>query len=314
MTQLPNYQDRRRVARQSRLVRLEFLLDDENVSCITTDLSLRGAFLNSQVTPPPGRRIWLKYCAENDPVVVLPALVVRVVTPALRVSGLRGMAVEIEEITCPSGRTHLNDFLRRFLNCPETEIDEERIRVDSGAVSYKLSRIPIVAGAGNASRYLQQELLMPERTVPEPCTGDNEQLGNGLFNVNRRSCKRSPIYVDVTYYIGGIPHLGTVLNISRRGLYMRTMHSIPSTSTTIILRMPVAEAPDPQYVRIQATVRRTWDPEHESLPGFALRFDQMDEHGNHGIFRTYLDRFNKKKKKSGVRTTGFHYAKIRRIR
>jgi hypothetical protein len=295
-------------------MRLEFEFDDLHVSCITTDLSIRGAFLNSQVTPPPGRRIWLKYCCENEPVIIMKALVIRVVTPTLRVSGLRGMAVEIEEITSPSGREGLNNFLRRFLNCPEAQIDEDRIRNDEGAVSYKLARIPIVAGAGNASRYLQEELLRPARTVPDNLHSNEEQLRSGLIDVNRRSCKRAPVYVDVTYYINGMPHLGTVLNISRRGLFIRTAHAIPEKSTSVVLKFPVAEAPDPQYVRVIASVRRAWNTENESLPGFALRFEHVDEMGNHGIFRTYLDRFDKKKRKNHTRTSGFHYAKIRRIR
>jgi hypothetical protein len=257
----------------------------------------------------------LLYVAVDEPIIVIRALVVRVVTPALRVSGLRGMAVEIEEITCLDGVDALYDFLRRFLNCPEQEVDEDQLRIDdSGGVTFKLMRIPIAAGAGAASRYLQEELLKPNRTVPDERHSNEEQLRGGLFDVNRRSSKRASVFVDVTYYVGGMPHLGTVLNISRRGLYLKTGHVIPPLDTQLVVRVPVAEAPDPQYVRIEGIIRRTWNPKSESLPGFALRFVVVDELGRQGIFRTYLERFDKKKKSSGIRVRGFHYAKVRRIK
>ena len=117
--------------------------------------------------------------------------------------------------------------------------------------------------------------------------------------------------MDVTYYLGDIPHLGTVLNISPRGAFLQTDQPMPKVGARLSFRFPVTEEPDIFYVKIGGTVRRRWDPAFEGLPGFGVRFDQIDELGKAGILRRYLQRFQKDGRRGKRR--GYHYSKLKLV-
>ena len=294
--------DRRRAPRHRRLMRLEFDHDGRAVACMATDICYFGVFVNSQVVPPIGSSVTLRFTPQEGQLVVMRARVVRAVHQTLRASRIPGMAVEFNEIATVSGKRKLEQFLRDYLACPESVIEDAEWDTDDiGATVFKL---PGVQEPASAARRAQNDRLDNRRTLPQAAQASQEHFTQLNAEGDRRKNSRFPIHIEVSYYVDSIPYLGKVLNISQSSLFVQTDHDTPVVGTNVTLKFPLAEAHDPQYVRIDGTVCRHWNPDTEGLAGFALQFDRVGELGRRGIFQMYLNNFRKRARK---KRRGYHY-------
>ena len=307
---MKDFQDRRSKRRHQRLIRLAYQAGDAEMTCVTTDISLVGAFVTTHDVLPAGYHVDFRYSDEAGRPLVLRTRVVRVIAPSVRSNRMPGMALEFEQIVSPSGHAPLIAFLQSVLVADEGDLAEEKFTANEDtSVVYHVVRTAIAIGTGAAARHVHEERLNPERTVPEP-----NAAGEGLRRTlatgkERRKNPRYPTRVDVTWYVDEMPFSGAVLNIGLTSLFLHTDHELQAVGSHVVLHLPVGEAGDPARVTIEATVVRTWTPGAELLPGGALRFDRVDEHGLKGIFRRYIDRFARG---PGKPRRGFHYGATKR--
>ena len=118
-------EDRRRMARQKRLITLSLTLfsggrntvSPETQSIVTTDLSLTGAFLSvSQgALPPRGSRVRLQLL-QGDRTIYITACVVRTVQRPSPMQRVRGIGVAFTQIEASGGITGLRDWLKCMLH------------------------------------------------------------------------------------------------------------------------------------------------------------------------------------------------------
>ncbi len=295
--------DRRRAPRRRKLLRLAFRYGKKDVNCVATDGNHFGLFLNSKVVPPVGYELDIDYIEERTGRrVILRSQVVRVVHQTLRASRIPGMAIEFRELLAPGGQEDMEWFLTEVLGSrPEELTMLQFIEGPDGTCDV---RPPPRENATLEARHIHQERLKEGLHLPV----EEEQPSKKMpFSKERRRNPRFAVRVDVSFFVGDIPFLGSVLNISQSSLFMQTDHEIPNVGTNISLKYPLAEAPDPQYVRIDATVCRHWNPGTEALPGYAVHFDHVGELGRRGIFQMYLNNFRKRARGSSKRR-GFHYS------
>lgn len=283
-------------------MRLEFDHDGRTVACVATDISYFGVFVNSQVVPPIGFSVTLRFTPQEGHLVLLRARVVRAVHQTLRASRIPGMAVEFNEIATVGGKRKLEQFLREYLVCPEEVIEDAEWDTDD--IGATVFRLPGVQEPASTARKAQEDRLDDRRTLPQEARASQEHFTQQNAEGDRRKNPRFPIHVEVSYYVDNIPYLGNVLNISQSSLFIQTDHETPAFGTNVTLKFPLAEAHDPQYVRIEGTVCRHWNTDTEGLPGFALQFDSVGELGRRGIFQMYLSNFRKRARK---KRRGYHY-------
>ena len=279
-------QDRRRAVRHRKLLRFEFDYDDKHVTCVSTDISRWGTFVNSQVVPLVGCALELIYRPSEDAreTILLRSRVIRIVHQTLRASRIPGLAVAFEEVASVGGKRALLQFMAGTLGIPESEADDESFHTDDAGYA-----VFAIAGRDETSdSRAPYARLEHERTLPLGQQASEAALDQLQQRKERRHNPRFPVNVDVSFYIGDIPYLGSVENISRTSLYIRTDHDLPAMGTNLTLKYPLAEAPDPQYVRIDGTVCRHWNESTERPQGFAIHFDHVGELGRPGLFHTYL--------------------------
>ena len=302
--------DRRRAKRVQRLISLSMEYEGLGVSLVTTDVSLRGAFVHA----PPGFRLPIGFdlrCeyrgADNIPIFIR-ANIIRVITRPGRVSRIPGMALEFIAFECKSGVQALSEFIQNVLEFPLSAADTKHISIEKdGHATYTLGpqlreRLRLVPDA----RMVHAE--RNARSLPDDVKANEDMLRELVTDIERRRVKRHPCHVEVTWTVADntMPYSGLVLNVSQRGIFVQTDHELPQIGTHVCFRFPVGEGngEDSPYVKMEGTVRRRWDPSTEGLPGFGLRLDKIDELGKTGIFRMFLHRFGNKR---GRRRRGFHY-------
>ena len=252
-------------------------------------------------------RICLEYrLGAHGAAIQMHSRVVRVVHQTLRASRIPGMAVAFEEIVAPAGRKQLDEFVEDQLCGASHELPADWYGVDENGMH--ILRLPT---EDDQTRRVHEERLTEGRTLPAQSTQSDDVLRRFTRPNERRRNPRFPVHVEVSYYVGDIPYLGSVLNISQSSLFMQTDHEIPPVGTAVSLKFPLAEAPDPQYVRIDGTVCRHWDRSGEILPGFAVHFDHVGELGRRGIFQMYLNNFRKRASRPRPRR-GYHYSMRKR--
>jgi hypothetical protein len=292
--------DRRRAPRRRKLLRLTYRYANKDVTCIATDINHLGLFVNSQVLPPVGLELDFTYVEERSGrTIILRTTVVRVVHQTLRASRIPGMALEFSEILAPAGQPDMEWFLQEVLTIrPADLIQLEYIEGPDGTCGVRPPRLHT-----NARAVHEERLREGKHTLSEHKESSEMEK---LHVRERRRNPRFPVHVDVSFFVGDIPFLGSVLNISQSSLFMQTDHEIPAVGTNISMKYPLAEAPDPQYVRIDATVCRHWNPSGEGLPGYAVHFDHVGELGRRGIFQMYLNSF---RKRMGGPRRGYHYGR-----
>ncbi len=291
------------------LLRLGFDYAKKHVTSVATDINHLGVFVNTQVVPPVGYRLVFEYAPDQEPrhSIIFKSAVVRVVHQTLRASRIPGMACCFEEIASTGGAAHLRHFLDDILGCRPGDYDPAQFtKNESGYAALKLDGAEIVSDA----RKVHEDRLTDGKYLPTDGT-ETENILRPYTGTERRRNPRFSVRVEVSYYCGDIPYLGSVLNISQSSLFMQTDHDIPTVGTNVSLKFPLAEAPDPQYVRIDGTICRHWDRESEALPGYAVHFDHVGELGRRGIFQMYLNNFRKRASSPRTRR-GFHYSARRR--
>jgi hypothetical protein len=225
-------------------------------------------FLNTWHAPKLGERILLRYPANQElpEKGTLVGTVVRIVPQSLRACRIPGVAVRFQRITVTKGRDGLADFLDEVL---ASDISHLQTAVmadhDTGAVTLHIAT------------------PMSGTTPPYPTAANKVH--------ERRKNPRFPVDLTVSYYVDDVPYLGAIRDISQTSLFIRTEHSLPQIGTQISLQLPMAEAPDPHFIRIDATVCR-----HESVrtrpkpsTGYAVHFDHVGEFGRQGVFQLYLE-------------------------
>ncbi len=313
-TDIKSLQDRRRARRVKRLISLSFEHAEKRVTCVSTDLSLSGAFVNTppNLHIPTGTRLVIEYRDGHGNPIRIGATVTRMITRASRVSHLPGMAVEFSEIVSVLGREPLDNFLR-MLDWPGQGMDGRFTR--DHYVGTATWHTPQAQGGlkliPRTARQIFEARLSNGHALPENPQTIETLLKKLASDVERRRKCRYPLRIDVTYYPyeQHIPHLGTVMNISERGLFVQTSHELPQLGERVTLNFPVSNEPDVHTVKIRGKVRRHWEPDAESLPGFGIHFEVMDERGRTGIFRMFLRRLG------GTRQTrprrGYHYSMVR---
>ncbi len=301
--------DRRRAPRRSILLRLAFDYADKAVKCVATNINHLGTFINTQVVPPVGTRLVLAYTSDKAPAqsILFKAVVVRVVHQTLRASRTPGMAVAFDEIASTGGADHLCKFLDSSMQCRPGDYD--RAEFATNDAGYAALRVEGADTGGSEARHVHEKRLKDGKYLPTD-GHETENLMRKFTGTERRRNPRFSVRVDVSFYCGDIPFLGSVLNISQSSLFMQTDHDIPAVGTNVSLKFPLAEAPDPQYVRIDGTICRHWDPSNEALPGYAVHFDHVGELGRRGIFQMYLNNFRKRASSPRTRR-GFHYSRRR---
>lgn len=315
-----SFEDRRRAPRFQRLVKLSFEHSDRALTCVSTDVSLYGAFLTtpSGLHVAPGTRLTVEYRSKDESATVVQIIsqVTRMITRPSRVNRLPGMAVEFLEFVSILGRDPLELFLDGVLGWPPGEDDEGGFSTDegTGAVSFRPPQEQRLRAVPPSAKHVFEDRLSASRTLPDDPKAAEEMLKKIVTDVERRRKRRYALRTDIKYYVGdSIPHLGTVLNISERGLFIQTSHDIPGVGQKVCLRFPVTEDPDDiHYVKIEGIVRRRWDPATESLPGFGIRFETVDEQGKTGVFRLFLRRFDRTRGNRG-RRRGYHYSRLKPV-
>lgn len=307
---MKDFQDRRSKRRQQRLIRLAYQAGESEMTCVTTDISLVGAFVTTQDVLPAGYHVDVRYQDDDGHGLVLRTRVVRSMAPSVRSSRIAGMALEFEQIVSPAGRGPLLAFLQGVLSADAEDLGDTRfVEGEAGAITYHVMRTAIAVGSGTAARHVHEERLNPERTVPQQNSSGEDLRRKLATGKERRKNARYPTRMEVTWYVGEMPYSGAVLNVALSSLFLHTDHTMPPVGAHVVLRLPVGEAGDPTHVTIDGTVIRAWTPGKELLPGFVVRFDKVDEHGLKGIFRRYIDRFARG---PGKTRRGFHYGATRR--
>lgn len=78
--------------------------------------------------------------------------------------------------------------------------------------------------------------------------------GDGMFNVkiDRRSCNRIPARIQARFFYGSRIYAGDILDISEKGMFVRTDMRLPVNS-----RIDIMILVDRKVVKIPVTVRRT---------------------------------------------------------
>ena len=287
--------DRRRHPRRGRLLRLTLEDEGKAIACVTTDVSLSGAFLNCKDPPAVGRRVTLTLhdTGPGGVPLVLRGQVVRVVHADLRASRLPGLAVAFAEIAMRVTVEELRGILASLL--PASGFDHGTFTVDERGWAVYRQRLPSSEAEARA-RHVHKERLDLGKMVPSDLRGGESIRRSLATSVERRRKPRSAIYVECTYYQHDMPYVASALNISELGIYVKTDHALPSIGSRVVLHFPVGAAPDPQYVKISGRVVRWWDPATEPLPGLAMTVDKVDELGRRGVFRRYMLQLERKAK------------------
>ncbi len=307
--------DRRRATRVQKLLTLKMEHDGRGADLVTTDVSLRGTFVHAppDFRLPVGADLALKFSDGPDaPVIEISAKIVRVIARASRVSRIPGMALEFLQFSCAAGIGPLSDFVQNVLCYRLGREDARHMALeDDGSATFTPPEDKKGLHLVSKARHVHAERMSPERTLPGDAKEAEELMRKIVTDIERRRVKRFAMRTEVTWYqTDGLPHSGVVLNVSQRGMFVQTDHKLPRVGSRVRLKFPIEEEGGVSYVKIEAIVRRRWNPSNESMPGFGIRFERIDEMGHTGIFRMWLRSFEN----SGAtarRRRGYHYARKR---
>ena len=196
-------------------MRLGFDYGDKHVKCVATDCNHMGLFVNTQVVPPIGYQLELKYEDRDGNTIAMRGPVVRVVHQTLRASRIPGMALAIEAISCTAGRAQIERFVQTELGADMAVFKESHFQeTDDGAVL----NLPDAEYGSVAARHVHEERLDESRSLPSDAEASDDLLRRFTRSNERRRNPRFPVHVEVSYYVGDIPYLGSVLNISQSSL------------------------------------------------------------------------------------------------
>lgn len=304
--------DRRRGPRLQKLITLTFEHSERQETCVTVNVGPCGAWVSTRVglSLPVGGDVALCYQpagAASAPM-TLRGRVLRTVSREPGDGRHPGMAVEFESVVTSAPREELHAFLVSVLGM-ECTLDGLLEVAPSGEKVYRFPEYTEGVVRFGKARHVHRARLAPERCLPSDAKAGEDVQREIQSDVERRRSPRHAVRVDVTYYVGDMPHSAAVLNVSRSGMFLQTDHDPPPPGARIWLRFPVTSEPEGWTVKIDATVRRRWEPAAEVLPGFAVKIREVDEQGRTGSFRMYLHRLKNPTRKA--RGRGYHYSSHR---
>ena len=247
--------ERRTAKRKPRLATARFTWSGRPRTAVMTDLSVVGAFLNTNVFPPVGATLSLTYDVGALAPLTLRGHVVHVIDPAAGASGLQGFGVRW--LDAAGGGGDLQVLVRRFL-----EADVSCRPEPDGRISWAQAALPMPA--------------------PEPAAvpaAEPEQRADGP--ADRRRSVRLGCEVPVKVALRRGTCEGLARNVSLRGLWIDLVGELPGAGDILTVRFPL---PVPGgFARITCRVVRLGDR------GFGVQVLRIDERGATGAFAAHLE-------------------------
>lgn len=257
--------DRRRHPRHPRLLRVVFDFDRRAEVGVTTDVSEGGAFINTVCFPAVGSRLDLTHSTGDGPDLVLHSVVIRVVDTLTRISVVPGVAVRWLGASTAGTAEHLRAMLRQVLDVTA----DVRISREGRALWFAdvPDRSSPEADALRAAS-LRSDLARLEDVRP-PLGPKAEGTGH-----ERRVAERTPLGIELLFYVNQIPLHGRVRDVSLRGLWVHASERMPHIGDLVTCRYPLPGDAGP--ARLVGIVVRV---EAGRNPGFGVEILRIDHLG-----------------------------------
>lgn len=275
--------DRRSAPRVAKLTPATLVGDNQRDAATAVDVSGAGAFLRTHLLLPVGSivQVTLQSGHASGSVARLLARVVRIAEPGSRIYPVPGVGIEWLTASSAAGEEALRAFLRDTLHIPAERLD--RIAARPGDAP-NVAVIPLHRDADKpVDDSTTGELAVPTLGNHLPATARRHQPPE------QREADRFWVRTDIVYTLDELPHAGMVFNLSAKGAMVATQQRLPDRGVVIKCRIPLTGPFADCWLRCTSKVLRHVSISGSKGEGFVVSFTHIDEMGQPGVFRAYLD-------------------------
>lgn len=280
--------DRRRYPRVARLTPATVVCDNQRDAATATDVSASGGFLRTHLMLPAGSlvQVTLQSGHASGSVARLLARVVRMVEPGSRLCPVPGLGVEWMNASSAAGTESLIDFLRDTLKVPDSRLSAARLE-QGDAPNVAVYTLLEEAGPPGGGSWAG-ELAVPRVGDHLPTT--TRQLRS---MPEQREADRFWVRTEIVYTLDDLPHSGMIYNLSAKGAMVATLQRLPERGSQVRCKIPLTGSFADSWIRVTARVLRHVSISGSKGEGFVMEFQRLDELGQPGVFRSYLDHLHK---------------------
>lgn len=280
--------DRRTAPRFGKLTPATLVGDNRRDAATAVDVSATGAFLRTHLLLPVGSvvQVTLQAGHASGSVARMLARVVRIAEPGSRIYPVPGVGLEWLSASSAAGEDTLRGFLRDTLHIPAERLQSAKVRVGDAPNVAVLHLHPDFDRPDG-------ETWAGELVVPS--FGDHLPVSARRMHrpPEKREADRFWVRSEIVYTIDDLPHAGMVYNLSAKSAMVATQQRLPERGSEIQCRLPLTGPYSECWLRFTGKIMRHVSISGSKGEGFVVSFTRIDEMGQPGVFRAYLDHLHR---------------------